>query len=137
MLGMPNNVMNKIKGVKMSDYVKVLMDKEDALELLIDRVRFWKKDDREVDLYAKMYEEYLESGVFGGREFNVMSIVDNDVVNYCEIVSKGDDDFKKLLKAYQERGLGDVSDIDFDYYKISYIEAVDDEEKPEMFLIRC
>lgn len=121
----------------MDGMVKVLMDKEDALGLLIDRVKFWKKDDVEVDLFAKMYEDYLDNGIFENTEFNVKSIVDNDVINYCEVVSKGDDDFEKLVKAYQERGLGDVSDIDFDYYKISYIEAVDDDEDPTMFLIRC
>ena len=120
----------------MDGMVKVLMDKEDALDLLIDRVKFWKKDDDVVELFAKMYEGYLDGGIFENTEFDVNGIVDNDVINYCEVVSKGDDDFEKLLKVYQERGLGDVSEIDFDYYKISFIEAVDDEEDPTMFLIR-
>lgn len=121
----------------MSDYVKVLMDKDEVLDLLIERVRVWKDDDDVVSLYEKMYEHDLDAGVFENMEFNVKQIVDNDVINYCEVISEGDDDFEKLVKVYQERGLSDVSDTDFDYYRISFIEAVDDEENPKMFLVRC
>lgn len=116
--------------------VNIKMDIDVALDLLAERVKFWNKDEDEVKLYLDMYERYLESGVFSQMEFDVKYIVDNDVVNYCQIISEGDEDFEKLVKVYKERGLGDVSSESFDYYRIGFIEAVDDEEKPTEFLVR-
>ena len=116
--------------------VLVKMDVDVALDLLAERLKFWNKDEDEVKLYLDMYERYLKSGVFSQMEFDVKYIVDNDVVNYCQIISEGDEDFEKLVKVYKKRGLGDVSSESFDYYRIGFIEAVDDEENPTMFLVR-
>ena len=120
----------------MSDYIHVKMDKESALNMLLQRVRYWTDDEEEVGLFEKMYDDYLWNGVFSESEFDVMQIVDNDWINYTAIIRPDDNDFKKLLKIYKKQGLGDVSDTDFDEYKISFIESVDDETNPTMFLVR-
>ena len=120
----------------MSDYINVKMDKESALNMLLQRVRYWTDDEEEIGLFEKMYDDYLWNGVFSESEFDVMQIVDNDWINYTAIIRPDERKIKKLLKICKKQGLGDVSDKDFDYYKINYIEAVDDETNPSMFLVR-
>lgn len=120
----------------MSDYIHVKMDKESALNMLLERVRYWTDDEEEVGLFEKMYDDYLWNGVFSESEFDVMQIVDNDWVNYTAIIRPDDSDFNKVLKLYKKQGLGDVSCEDFDEYKINFIEAVDNEDSPSMFLVR-
>lgn len=120
----------------MSDYIMVKMNKEDALNALVERVRYWTDDEKEIGLFEKMYDDYIWNGCFDGGEFDVMSIVDNDWVNYTAIIRPEDKDFEKVLALYKKDGLGDVSCEDFDYYKINFIESVDDEDNPTMFLVR-
>lgn len=120
----------------MTDYITVRIDKDDALNALVDRVRYWTQDEKEIELFSKMYEDYIWNGCFDDGDFNIMSIVDNDWVNYTAIIRADDEDFEKVLKVYKEQGLGDCSCEDFDYYKINFIEAVDDDEDPTMFLVR-
>lgn len=120
----------------MSDYITVKIDKNDALNMLVERVRYWTQDEKEIELFEKMYDDYIWNGCFDGGDFDIMSIVDNDWVNYTSIIRPDEKDFKKLLKIYKEQGLGDCSCEDFDEYKISFIEAVDDDDKPSMFLVR-
>lgn len=43
----------------MSDYIHVKMDKESALNMLLQRVRYWTDDEEEVGLFEKMYDDYL------------------------------------------------------------------------------
>lgn len=112
--------------------MNIQIDEDTALEMLCDRVREWK-DGAEAELFDKMYESYVYDGCFDGAEFDVMSIVDNDVVNWCDIISAGDKDFDKLLKLYKD-GERDVSCEDFENGKYSYIEAVSDDE--DLILVR-
>ena len=97
--------------------------------MLLDRVDYWGRES-DKDLYEKMYQSYLDSGIFENGEFNAMSIVDNDIVNYCSIITQEDypQDFEKLLKLYQE-GEYDVSCEEFEEIRPSFIEAVSDDEK--------
>lgn len=111
----------------------VEIDNDIALEMLVERVAFWTSDEKVIDLYSKMYENYIESGCFDNGEFNVMVIVDNDYVNYTRIVYKGEEDFKELLKVYNEQGLGDCS---CECNIAGFIESVDNEDEPTMFLVR-
>ena len=120
----------------MTDFITVKMDKETALNMLLERVRYWTDDEDEVGLFEKMYEDYLWNGVFSESEFDVQNIVDNDWINYTAIITPEDKDFAKLLEIYKEQGLGDCSETDFEEYKISFIESVDDETNPSMFLVR-
>lgn len=116
--------------------ITIKIDEQELLDMFVERVRYWTKDEDEIKLFEKMYDDYIWNGVFTDGEVDIMSIVDNDWVNYTAIVRKDDEDFEKLLKVYKEQGLGDCSCEDFSYYKISFIEAVDNEDEPSMFLVR-
>lgn len=109
------------------------LENEEALSLLLDRVKNWEKDPRIISLYEKMYESYLWEGVFDGKDYSISEVVDNDCVNNCFTVSEGEEDFENVLKVYKEQGLGDCSCEDCEG---SFIEAVDDEENPTIFLLR-
>lgn len=114
--------------------VTVQMEDYELLEMLLDRLSYWGRDD-ERDLYERMYQNMLDDGCFEASEFNVMSIVDNDVVNYCDVITKEDYplDFEKLLELHHN-GEHDVSCESFEDISPSYIEAVSDDE--ERILIR-
>lgn len=116
--------------------VTVQMEDWELLEMLLDRCDAWGISKDNKDLFEIMYQSYLDSGVFEHGEFNVMSIVDNDAVNYCDVLYKDDTnkkDFKKLIKLYKE-GERDVSCEYFEDISPSFIEAVSDDE--ERILIR-
>lgn len=114
--------------------ITIKMEEEDAIEALIARLKVWTTDDDVIELYRKMYDSYVYGGCFDGGELDVKNIVDNDWVNYCFIISKGDEGFEEILKEYKDNeGCGDISCGDTGY---SYIEAVDNEDDPTMFLVR-
>lgn len=115
------------------------VNNDEALDLLMDRVSTWTDDQDTLNLFEKMYESYLDSGVFEENDSTIMEIVDNDYINFCNVVSAEDlskKDFKKLVKLYKN-GERDISCENFDGISSSYIEAVDDEEDPTKFLLRC
>lgn len=111
--------------------INIKIDEDTALNLLTERVRTWKSGEV-AELFDKMYENYIDSGCFEGMEFDPMTIVDNDCVNYCQVIEEGDSEFEEIKKLYEEQGLGDIS-CDSSY---GYIEAVNDEENPTLFLVR-
>lgn len=116
--------------------ITVKMDEQYLIDELVERVKYWTQDEEEISLFEKMYDDYVWNGVFTDSEVDIMQIVDNDWVNYTAIIRPDDTDFEKLLKVYKEQGLGDCSCEDFDEYKIKFIEAVNDDEEPSMFLVR-
>lgn len=103
-------------------YVEI--DDSTALEMLVDRVKFWDDDSLVVALYEEMYENMIDNGFFNGGEFDVNSIVDNDYVNWCTIYYKGDDGYEDIIIAWNGR----YNDVD----GIGYIEA----ECDGAFLVR-
>lgn len=116
----------------MNDYITVKLNKADALSLLSDRLDAWSVcDDANVkELFVDMYDNMLESGCFDGIEWNVNSIVDNDVVNYCSVLYKADvkaSDWKKLVNAWQENA-GDIYDCKLDAGRWDRIEAMNETE---------
>ena len=113
--------------------VNVCIDEDVLVEMLVNRLRCWTDDNNVVELYEKMYTNEVEGGCFDGCKVDIMQIVDNDYVNYCSVVSEGDGEFDELLQIYKEQGCGDCS-CESSYYQ--YIEAVDDEDEPTMFLVR-
>lgn len=112
--------------------INVNIDESTLLELLSDRVRYWREGEV-ADLFDKMYENQIDSGCFDGCEFDPSVIVDNDVVNYCTTLEEGDPDFDKVLKLYQD-GNYDISCESFEHGSYSFIEAVSDDEK--LILVR-
>jgi hypothetical protein len=112
--------------------VLVDIDEDDLLDLLMNRVRRWTDEKVSLDLYEQMYQSYIDSGWDLGGE-SVMVIVDNDWVNYCDVVGPGEENYDALLKLYQENGLGDVSVEDVGY---SYIEAATEENGTTYLLCR-
>lgn len=111
----------------------VRIDNDQALEMLLDRLEHWTDDHTAHRLYEQMYESYIDGGVFDGGEFDVMVIVDNDWVNYCEIIEEGDDAYSGIKELYDRDGLCDISCEDDLNGGYSYIEA----EYDGTFLVRC
>lgn len=112
--------------------VTIKIKENDLLDILMDRVEQWNSTTAALNLYEKMYESEIEAGCFEGAEIDINLIVDNDVINYCNIVEEGEKEFENILQLYKEQGLGDISMES--YY--SFIEAVDDEKNPKAFLVR-
>jgi hypothetical protein len=112
--------------------VNVRIDENTLLNMLMERVEQWNNTETALDLYEKMYESEIAAGCFEGAEIDVNLIVDNDVINCCYIVEEGEKEFNSILQLYKEQGLGDIS-MESHY---SFIEAVDDENKPKAFLVR-
>lgn len=120
---------------KLDESITVEIDEDEALEMLMNRLTRWTQDPIAEELYEQMYQSYIDGGVFDGGKFDVMQIVDNDWVNYCEVVEPGDDEhhYDELLKLYEEQGLGDVSTEDVG---VSYIEAATERDGKVYFLCR-
>lgn len=121
-----------IEGEKPLQEVMVDIDEDDLLDLLMNRVKRWTDEKVSLDLYEQMYQSYIDSGWdLGGN--SVMVIVDNDWVNYCDVVGPGEENYEELLRLYQENGLGDVSVEDVGY---SFIEAATEENGTTYLLCR-
>ena len=97
----------------MRDYIEVRIDRDDALDMLMNRLSDrWTDEDDVYDLFEQMYTKYIDEGVFDGQEFNVSVIVDNDYVNYCDVIREGDDYYDECVEAYES---GDY-ELDNGYY---------------------
>lgn len=101
----------------------VNIDNDTALEMLLDRLERWTDDHTTYRLYEAMYENYIDGGCFDGGDFDVMVIVDNDYVNYCDVVSEGDEAYEDIKKLYEQEGLTDISCEDELNHGYSFIEA--------------
>lgn len=115
----------------MNGFINVKVDEEVALDMLMERVAHWTDDDVTTNLYRQMYEHYIEGGCFEGVEFDVALIVDNDYVNYCDVVMPDEDRYAKIKAVFDEQGYGDCSCEDCEG---DFIEAYDEESGA--FLIR-
>lgn len=110
----------------------VRMSNEDVIDMLVERVSYWTQEDETHELYRRMYTNYVEGGCFEGAELDVMVIVDNDYVNYCDVVSEGDDGYEDIKALYEEQGLGDISCEKELNHGYNFIEA----EYNDSFLLR-
>lgn len=118
--------------------ITITLENDEALDMLMNRLKTWTDDKEEQDLYEQMYENCINDGVFDSGNFNVMSIVDNDYVNNCSIVTKdecSEKDWDKLVQLYFD-GVHDISCEEFEGDTIwhSFIEAMND--KRTMALLR-
>lgn len=108
----------------MSDFITVKIDKDDLLDMLLNRCDVWDTSRENKGLFEKMYSHYIDGGCFNGAELNIMAIVDNDVINYTTILKDGDEDFQEVLKLHRQ-GEYDIS-CQTCY---GFIEAVSEDEK--------
>lgn len=87
----------------------VKIDENQAVNMLLERLEHWTDDLITYRLYEAMYENYIYSGCFDGGEFDVIAIVDNDYINYCDVIAPGDDAYNDIKKLYNSEGCGDIS----------------------------
>lgn len=107
--------------------VTVKIREDDLLDLFLERCKFWSGLD--LELFEKMYENYIYNGFFGA-ELDIMCIVDNDYINWTRVLKKGiDEEFEEIFDLYKQ-GEYDI----FCQTCYSYIEAVSDDE--ERILVR-
>lgn len=107
----------------------VNIDNYDAIEMLVERVKYWTDDDDTIELFEQYYTHMVEGGCFDGGNFDVMSIVDNDYVNNLTIVTR--EEFEKDRDEYIEEQLKsdgfNKEDEDFDIDE--YNEALEQYEE--------
>lgn len=121
--------------------IRMNMDDQTALDLIVKRIRWWTDDEIKVLLYSKMYDRMIDDGtlsmIMDCQGCDYACIVDNDYFNNCAVLTKGEDtDFSKAHRLYNKVKYADISDEDFEDYKIANIEAVDDEDEPQYILVR-
>lgn len=110
--------------------IRVLIEEDELLDMLIERVEHWTNDPKIIALYSDMYENYIDNGVFDDSEINIMQLVDNDYINYCQVLYEGEDIYDAVNRSYLENGIGECYDDDGNY--LGYIEA----ENNGIYLIR-
>lgn len=110
----------------------VKIDNSTALEMLMDRLKFWTDDHEVYRLYESMYDHYIDGGCFDGGEFDVMAIVDNDYINWCSVIREGDEAYDDIKTLYDADGCADISCEHGLNHRYSYIEA----EYNGVFLVR-
>lgn len=71
--------------------VTVKIDEDVLVEMLMDRLReFWKPTSVEEELYQEYYQGLVDNGALDGQEFDPSAIVDNDYVNYLNVIDKSE-----------------------------------------------
>lgn len=101
----------------------VNIDNSRAVDMLLERLEHWTDDVITYRLYETMYEHYVDGGVFDGGDFDVMAIVDNDYINWCTVISEGDEAYEDIKKLFDEQGCGDISCEHELNHGYSFIEA--------------
>ena len=101
----------------------VNIDNSRAVDMLLERLEHWTDDLTTYKLYEAMYEHYVDGGCFDGGDFDIMTIVDNDYVNYCDVVSEGDEAYEDIKALYDAEGLTDISCEHGTNHGYSFIEA--------------
>lgn len=72
--------------------ITMRIEEDDLLEMLMERLSFWTEDSTTSNLFEQYYEDMIYSGCFEGAELDVMGIVDNDYVNWLDVVYEEDFD---------------------------------------------
>ena len=80
--------------------ITVQIDEDTAVDLLVNRIKYWTDDEDTIELFEQFYTNSVECGCFNGREFDVMSIVDNDYYNNTSITTR--EEFEKDRNEYIE-----------------------------------
>lgn len=99
--------------------VTVKIDEYDLLDMLMDRLAFWTTDDVTTKLFDRYYWDMIEGGCFDETELDVRSTVDNDYVNYLEVIYEEDFDNYNIENENDERII--LADTDDDGNKVYLI----------------
>lgn len=70
--------------------VTVTVNEDTLLEMLLDRLEFWISDEDVINLYEDYYKGLIDSGCFEDCTLDIMSVVDNDYINYLTTISEED-----------------------------------------------
>ena len=134
-------------------YINIKIDVKAVLKIFNHYLKYWEKPRFDMDipydaqrpilnkgdrkLFLSMYENALREGIFSQMDTDIESIVDKDVLNNCDVVSKEKllrGDYEQLLKAYLN-GETDISSLTFSMDNTySFIESYD--ETQNKFLLR-
>lgn len=68
--------------------ININIDENTLLNMLLDRLEKWTKDQNEIELFEIYYRNLIENGCFEGSNLNVDLIVDNDYINCLSVVDK-------------------------------------------------
>lgn len=98
--------------------VNVRIDEDDVIDMLLDRLNYWTDDIVTHKLYEGYYERMVYDGCFDGMELNVMSIVDNDYVNWLDVITEEDFENYHIDDEYDERIEARYEDDDATYYLV-------------------
>ena len=93
---------------------------DDFLELLRERLKYNTDDEDVIEMYMYMYERYVEEGCFEYNDQSISAIVDNDYVNWCDIISEGEEYWDEIWTADSK------SETEFEH---GIIEAINRKEK--------
>lgn len=98
--------------------VTVRIEEDDLLDMLMERVGFWTDDSITLELFEQYYENMVYEGCFEGAELNIMSIVDNDYVNWLDVVYEEDFDGYHIEDENDERIVAKTKDGDENVYLV-------------------
>lgn len=111
--------------------INVKIDEDRLVDMLLSRVEYWTEDLTTYRLFEEMYQNYADCGCFDGCNLDINFIVDNDYINYCSVIEKGDEAYEDIKRLYESEGFGDIS-CEKNNHGYSFIEA----EYNETFLVR-
>lgn len=84
--------------------IRVTIDSDDLKEMFYERVNYaeqWMKHYDDTEAFSEYYDEMIDSGVFDDwDDFNIASVVDNDVVN--EIDTYTEDEYAEEFGAFSD-----------------------------------
>ena len=98
----------------MSRMITIQIDSEDMKDMLYDRVRYWTDDSEVLELFEQYYDNMVDCGCYDGGTFDVMSIVDNDYVNYTSIIDR--EEFEKAREEYIRDDIKEYIKENRDFY---------------------
>lgn len=106
--------------------ITVQIDEDTAIEMLVDRVKYWTDDSDTIELFEEYYTNMVEGGCFDGGEFNVMAIVDNDYVNNTSITTR--EEYESDREDFLRSNIKEWIEDNKDYYEdhAEYVEALKD-----------
>ena len=99
--------------------INIQIDENDLLDLLMNKLEYWAKDDDVLALYRDYLENLIDGGCFEGQTLDISVFIDNlyvydtnimdkeeldrnniDIDNYDKILAKNEDNNLYLVSSY-------------------------------------